>query len=802
MNQHTLKLIIRRLASKPLYPAIAILGLTLGFLVTVLVAHWIREELSYDNHLNETDRIYRLTVKIDNDEINWHWDFARSFYGWLMDMPEEIPGIESMTRFGRWSSGIAKYEDKVLSEELFTADQTIVDLFSLQLVSGEPSSCLTGPWKVIISESLAKKFFGSEDPMDKTLYLYCSFCEEKKPYLITGVFRDIPINSHVHFNLISSVEKPEERFGWAYYYIKLAPNTDPDDIIKAFDEFALNYVSEKDLKTLSPQLQRITDIHLKSAKDRELEKNGSLVQVKMIGGLAIFVLVISLFNFFNLRFINLLKDLKPLKILSFAGARSRGLLVFLFTESLIFCLAAALLALLVVIFAYPLFNHFIGKAAVEGRDKVIHTLLFILPVLTLVATFVGILPFWIRKSAGTILKLINSPDQRSTAIVSGASSKVMKALVGLQYLSTLILIIAVLVINGQIQLFMNHTLTHRGEQILCIKEIPVQVINKYPVFKEELLKNPLIYDVTCSMEEPGYEVRDMTGIITNGLENADKKRLFLCPVDDNFFDFYDIPIVAGNNFPKYSGDDSAAENFIINEKALEYLGWEAHEAVGRPFRTSHQFASQKMGRIVGVVQDFQPATMKEEVQPTLYMQKSYWLFSGHVRYDTSNTAGSIAAIQKVWDQVYPDFPLEYEFVDAMYKKVYAGELQLRRMSLLLCILALIISSSGLIGITGITYEVRTKEIGIRKVNGATISKVLNWLLGDVISIVSFSSIVAIPVAWFLMHRWLSNYTIRIGIDIWMIILAVLMLYIIALLTVGWQSWKAATRNPVEALRYE
>ena len=802
MNQHSLKLIFRRLASKPLFPVISILGLTLGFLTTILVTSWVRDEFSYDQHLADADRVYRLTVKIDNDEVNWHWDFARSFYGWLMDMPEKIPGIESMTRFSRWQSGIAKYEETVIAEELFTADPSIIDMFSLKMINGDPATCLTGPGKVIISESLAKKFFGDEDPMEKTLYLYCSNCPEKKPYQVSGVYKDVPFHAHVHFNLIQSVEKPDESFGWAYYYVKLKPETDPDDVISAFNGFAKNYVSEKDLATLTPSLQRITDIHLKSAKDRELEKNGSLVQVKMISGLAIFVLIISLFNYFNLRFINLLKDLKSLKILSFAGARSGGLLAFLYTESLIFCLAASLLTLLIIITAYPLFSQFIGRVTGAEQSSIMHTLLLFLPVLALISSLVGILPFWMRKSAGYLKRMVNSQAQQSTAVLSGAGSKVLRALVGLQYLSALIMIVAVFVIQGQIRLFMDHTLTRKGEQIFCIRQIPVQVINKYPVFKEELMKNPLIYDVTSSMEEPGYEVRDMTGIVTQGLDDSNNKRLFLCPVDDNFFNFYNIPIIAGNDFPKYSDDDTAPENFILNEKALEYLGWETHEAVGRSFRITQQYASKKMGRIVGIVQDFQPATMKEEVQPTVYMQKSYWLYTGHIRYDTSNSAASIAAIQKVWDQVYPDFPLEYEFVDNLYRMVYAGEFQLRRMSMLLCILALIIASSGLIGITGITYEVRTKEIGIRKVNGASIARILQWLMGDVITLVSVSAIVAVPLAWYLMHRWLSNYAIRSEINFGMILLAVILLYAIAFLTVGWQSWKAATRNPVEALRYE
>ena len=797
------KLILRRFVSKPLYPVISIIGLTLGFAATLLVVLWIKDELNYDQFHKNFNRTYRVTVEIENKETGFHWDFARSWYGWLKNMQQELPGVESMVRIGRIRKGIVKVEEHAWSEEVFYADPGLTEVFTMQFTEGDPTSCLSQPKQVILSESRAIKYFGRADAVNEIIYLYSNYSTEKIPYLITGVFKDFPPNSHVHFNILASRDNPDEDLGWAYYYILLKENADPGDLLANFKAFAGKYMNENELSTITPHLQKISDIHLHSNKDRELEKNGSLAQIKIISGLAIFVLFITLFNFFNLRYVFLLKDSKSLRIFRFAGAGKRVIFFYQFFESILYALLAGILCLILVWFIYPFFNTLMGKYANAGVSGFLQFSTTCLFTLILIATLFGLLPLLVLKTT----EFLHAASKHSGVLIihrkNDARFKILKALVSVQYIATFILIVALVVVQGQVKLFMESSLGNNKEKLISLTGIPVQVINKYQVFRDELLKNSLISDITCTMENPGDEVRDMTGFVTTGVEaETSRKLLYLSPVADNFFDFYDIPIIAGNNFPKFNGDDTAAESFILNEKAIEYLGWEPHEAVDKPFRITNQFASKKTGRIVGVVKNFQASTMKREIQPYIYVHKSYWLYSAQIRYDTSQTAESLAFIQNTWNKIYPDYPLEYTFVENQYKEIYKGEFQLRSMSMILCILALILSGIGLFGITGIAYESRTKEIGVRKVNGASTSKVMRWLLQDILIVVSFALVFAIPLSYLLTSNWLNTYVYHIFPAFWIYLLAGIVLIGFALLTVSWQTWRAANQNPVEALRYE
>jgi len=798
-----IKLAVRKIVLRPLYPAIAVFGLTIGFTAVILVALWTKDEISYDNFHEKADNVYRITVEINNDETGWHWDFARSFYGWLRHMPEDFPEVESMVRLVRWRRGIVKVGEKTWNEEIFNADDSLPSVFTLHFLSGDRKTCLSNPRQVILSESHARKYFGEEDPLDKTIFLYSSYTTEKTPFTVSGIFRDFPSNAHVHLNVVASIENPDQDLGWAYNYITLAKNSKPSDVLASFNDFASKYADTNTLALLTPHLQNIKDIHLKSNKDRELEKNGSLIQVKIIMLLAIFVLFITLFNFFNIRFVFLLKDRKTLSIIRFSGARPGGIFNYLLSESLIYAILASILSLIAVTLIYPYFNILMNKTETAGYSEFRIISLITVFSLLLITTLTGILPYVIAKGSGYIKSL--SGMESKSFLVQKSSNKpgILKTLIAFQFFASFILIVAVFVINNQVGFFMESSLGGKSEKLLCIKNVPVQSVNQYQVFKQELLENSLIKNVTASMENPGDDIRDMMGFQTTGVsDDKANQLLYISPVDDNFFEFYGIPVIAGNNFPEFNGIDSLPESYILNETAVKLLGWDAEAVIGKPFKVMQQYMSGKMGKIVGVVKDFQPSSMSQEIKPYVYFQKSFWFFSSQIRYDTSRTAESFAYIQQTWKDIYPDFPMDYEYVDSLYKEIYKGEIQLRNMSILLCILALLLSASGLFGITGIAYESRTKEIGIRKVNGASISKVVFLLLQDILFIITVVISGAIPISYFLANKWLENYVNHITPSVWLYLLSGIGLITMAILTVCSITWQAARKNPVEALRYE
>jgi len=294
------------------------------------------------------------------------------------------------------------------------------------------------------------------------------------------------------------------------------------------------------------------------------------------------------------------------------------------------------------------------------------------------------------------------------------------------------------------------------------------------------------------------------GFETTGIDNGtNKKLLYISPVDDNFFSFYNIKLKAGTSFPKFTGNDSLPDNYVLNEKAVACLGLKNNEeAIGKPFRLKNDYAFKKMGRIVGVVDNFQPSSVKKEIKPYVYFQKSYWLFSTQIKFDTARQTQSMCLIRNTWNKIYPDFPFRYTYVDDLYKSIYKSEFQLRNIGTVLCLMVLLLSALGLFGITGIVYEARTKEIGIRKVNGARFSQITSWLLKDILILVASALLIATPLSWYLMHNWLQNYAYKVTLNIWLFLLAGTIVIVLSLLTVSWQTWRASMRNPVESLRYE
>ena len=802
---HYLKLILRKTLARPLYPAISILGLVIGFVTVIFVTLWLKDEFNYDGFHENANRIYRLTVELENPETGFHWDFARSYYPWLKNIKDDIPGIDELVRLSRQASGIVRVEKTEWSEEIFYADSTVKDVFSLRFLEGDPVSCLSAPRKVILSESRARKFFGNNDPVGKTIHLYCSNCADQLPFEVTGIFRDFPPNAHLHFNILASFEKQNEDPGWAYYYLLLDKNTKPGQILSQFDAFAEKYRNPQDETKMTPALQKITDIHLNSSKERELEINGSTKQVLWIAGLAILILFITFFNFFNLRYIQLLKDYKTLRIMQYNGAKTATLMKYQFFESFFYAALASMVGLLIIYLLYPDFNRLMNKHADAGLPDLFTVSLTGLAALTLLFSLTGILPYLLLK-ASAVVTLRKRGTLTSAGLpnsMKGGRFRLLKSLVGIQYMLTFILLVSLAGEMGQLKLFMSNRLGSQMEKVVCVKEIPCQVVDKYLVFKQELLKSPLIEDVTSSMEEPGYEIMDMMGFDTSGVDDqASKKLLYVSPVDDNFFNFYRIKLVAGRYFDTFTGNDSIPVNYILNEKAVKYLGWTNEEALGKVFRLRNQYLPREPGRIVGVVTDFQPSSMKSDIKPYAFFRRSVWLNSAQVKVDTSRLAESIRYIKDTWDQLYPDFPFNYEFVEDMYHNVYKNEFQLKNLSLSLSILALILSSIGLFGITGMVFETRTKEIGIRKVNGARSREITWWLLKDIIIVVFAAILIGTPLAWLILKTWLQKFATRINPDPEIFILAGVVVLLIALLTVSFQTWRTASRNPVESLRYE
>lgn len=381
-----------------------------------------------------------------------------------------------------------------------------------------------------------------------------------------------------------------------------------------------------------------------------------------------------------------------------------------------------------------------------------------------------------------------------------------RILVVFQFAATAIILVLMYFTAKQVNFFMEERMGGNDAKIMVVRNLPVQVINKYHVFKNKLLANPLINDVTASFEDPADENMDMMHFETSGvLPEVEEKMLSVYPADDNYFRFYNISFLAGNDFPDYYGVDSLPEHYILNESALAVLGWTPEEAVGKPFKLVFNFQGENLfngGEIVGVVEDFQPSSMKNEIKPYVYFQKSFWMFSSQVRYDVSRTEEAIEFVKNSWNEIYPGFPFEYTFVEDLYQSVYSNEIRLRNLSVVLAILSVLLAGLGLWALTGVLFQARTKEIGIRRVNGASVIEVFWTLLKEVLFMQIIALFIGLATAWYLVRMWLNNFPYRVDINTGIFFIIAFIILLIALISAGYHAFIIANRNPVESLRYE
>ncbi|MCB8995111.1 MAG: ABC transporter permease [Bacteroidales bacterium] len=801
-----LSLVIRKILRSPVLALINILCLSAGFVTVLFVSLWIRNELSYDTFHPNYKNIYRLTIKVDDNEAGYHSHFARSYYPWLYEIKDKIPGIDEIARLNFKKNQIIRTStEETFRADIIFSDPGVFNVFHFNFLEGTAATALEKPFSVILSESTARKYFGDGTAVGQNVEIYCDRCEEKKQYSVSAVVSDFPPNSHFHFDMIGGIENPESFSDWAYYYVLLDKGVSPASVLSKFKDFAVGYVGEDYIDNLSPELQPLTDIHLKSAKDREIEINGESRNIWLFIGLSAFVLFVSLFNFINVRQVSLIRSQKDLSVMRIFGASRKALFSFQFIESFILSFLAILIAVLIVSLFLNSFNlltakdYKISEIWSSGLFYLLVMLLFLLSLLA------GMYPFII---SGIRRKIKAEPGKQDyfRPVVSKGKYRLTRIYIALQFAASIILISIVFVVNQQLDYFMQNRLGNNMGRILCIRNIPVQVLNNYQPFKAELLKNPVIQDVTCSFENPADENMDMMPFETpNVSDDIKNKMLFVYPADDNIFSFYNIRFLAGTGFPPYYGNDTIPETYILNKKACDLLGWKPEDAIDRPFTLVFDYDGKNLfkgGRISGVVKDFQMSSMKNEIKPYVFFQKSFWMESVQIKFDTSQTQQAFNFVKADFEKFFPGFPMQYSYVEDLYYKIYSNEFRLQSLSTLLGILAILLSMTGLWGITGIIYETKTKEIGIRKVNGAGKLNILSWLLKDINGIALVSVLIGIPLSVIIARHWLMSFPLRISLQWWMFVLPAAFIYMVAILTVILQANRVAGMNPVESMRYE
>jgi len=809
MIRNYLKIAIRNLLKYRFISFINLFGLTVGLTCCLLITVYILNELSYDRYNKNADNIYRVTRSFNNQDgvVSLTLSTVAPPFGYYF--PTDFPEIKKMTRLLDYGPTPLKYNDKMFNEKnIFFADENLFDVFTIKVLKGNPKKALSDPFSVMLTKEAASKYFGNEDPMNKTIRFSSQFDMK-----VTGIYEAFPANAHMHpgmlisFNTLkdSTVYGEENlRTNWGnnsfFTYLLMPENFSPQKMIAQFPAFVdkrmsgQEYIGQQASKFTKLGLQKLTDIHLHSHTDYEAEPNGDISRVYIFSAIALFILLIACINYMNLSTARSALRAKEIGIRKVVGARKKELIWQFLGESILICCAAILLACMITYLTLPWLNK------ISGQELSFSTLLQarILFPLIITPVVVGIL-------SGLYPALFMSSFQPVKTLkglfkVGGNSISFRKVLVVAQFAISIILIITTVIVFQQLRYIQKKTLGFEKDRVITMSYTN-EVGRQFDAFRTELLQNTAFKDMTRSSRIPTGRLLDNMGastLVGDSMRPVTTDIKFVSS-DYDFVSTFAIPMLAGRYFSRDYGTDTAS--FVINEATVKSLGWKnANEAVGRDF----QYGGQK-GHIIGVLNDFHFESMHQAIVPMVFLMlppsRSYYN-NLSIKISGGNMASALRQLETVWKKYFPETPADYTFLDENFDKLYESEQKQATLFTVFACVAIFIACLGLFGLSAFAISQRIKEIGVRKVLGANVSGIVGLLSKDFLRLVGIAALMAFPVAWYAMNNWLKDFAYRTDIKWWVFVVAGVVAALIAFLTVSFQAIKAAVANPVQSLRTE
>lgn len=800
MLKNYLTIALRNISRHKGYTFLNVAGLAVGIASCIIIFFFIRNELSYDTYHRDADRIYRVAIDIQSKADNRV--FAKTSAPLVAALKKDFPQVEQAVQLWQWNSLLVKYgEEKSFYEDnFFLTTPDVFKVFTIPLLKGNPETALSRPATVVIAEETALKYFGNENPLGKTITV------NKKEYEVTGVMASLPYSSHLKLNMLTAISTLEKE-AWVqdvmdnwhstmfYTYIKVKPTIDLAQFNKQIITAANSYVGDL-LKEWVVKyvyfLQPITDIHLHSNLSGEAEVPGSAINVSILSVVAILILLIASLNYINLTTAQAANRAKEVGVRKVIGA-SRAPLVFQFiSESLLLTVAALLLAVGLVYVVHPLFEELSGQTIDFGQEITPQFIASLIGITLLVGVIAAAYPALFLASFRPVSVL------KGKLSMGAKGATLRKVLVVCQFSISLMLMVGTMMVYRQLNFMKEGNLGFAKEQVVVL---PVRgglsIKDNYEGIKSEFKGHNSISDAAASASVPGRGVENFAISLIGEADDRGQSMYYLF-VDFDFLQLYNIGTVAGRAFDKEISTD-AQTAFMINETAVKAFGWASpEEAIGKKLNTGFG----RDGEIIGVYKDFHYRSLQSPIEPLVMAVNTGRLSNISLKIQTKDVASTMAFVENKWQELFPNHPFEYFFLDEEFNKQYAADEKIGRTFLAFTSIAICVACLGLFGLATFTAEQRTKEIGVRKVLGATVPNIVLLLSKDFTKLVIIAFMIATPVSYLLISRWLENFASRISIGWEIFIIAGAAVLLIALLTVSYQSIKAALANPVKSLRNE
>lgn len=800
-----LKIATRYLFKNKLYSFINIFGLAIGIASFVLIMLYVNYEKSYDK-FEGSEHVYRVFMDYAEGDTFAPGD-AQTYNLSGPTLKKEFPEIQEYVRLFHLQKTTFVKNDLVFDNNKGAmADPSVFDIFNYQLLKGNVKSALSAPYSIVLQENLAKKIFGEEDPMGKTLSV---FWGDEAKVTVTGILKDIPKTTHMKNNYFISFDtmktwdafRGQHESNWSqnnfFTYIKIDPNADANALKTKIT--ASNFEDDLDERH---NIESLESIHLNSDKPYEAEANGSASRVKFLLAIAFIILVLSWLNYINLATTKSLERAKETGIRKVSGALRPQLVFQSLLESVLLNLIAVALATIVIVMVLPFFNSYTGKELVLEKS-VVSGLLPFLSFVLFGTVLSGLYPAIVLSGYSPVVAL------KGKVKTSAGGLTIRKGLMITQFFATIVLLVGTLTVTKQIQFLQDQPIGTNMDQVVAfnweVLSNRKDSLRRHDnnLIEAELKKFPFVKEVVSAQTYPGdgYDNLSSTVGITfpNGTE--DEKRIFYTyRADADYFKLMDMEFVTGSPFLKTA--DGRSNKVVINEKMAKRMQIkDFSNAIGKTVT----FWGRDW-QISGVIKDYHHFGLKTAIEPFIIRHEKS-MDALLVKFDKSVASASgfsnaLGKVQGIWDNIYPQNAFSYTFIDKKFQAQYTEDKNFGNAFFVFTILAILIASLGLFGLTSYTVIQRRKEIGVRKVNGASIGNILSLLNKDFVKWVLLAFIVAVPVSWFAMQKWLEGFAYKTTLSWWIFALAGITSLGIALLTVSWQSLRAATANPVDALRDE